>query len=258
MALSIRRPILDKYLRIVCGLSLCVGVLLSPASAQRPIGRVGPTGAPAAPPVIHTPMDHAPLYRAPIYQPTLSRPSYVPLRPSMRRPLPTLGSLTVRPPFRPIRPPIVIFNIFPPLAGPFWFFGSCWWTACDQFWFSGLTYDAFSDGWSPANVAPPLAIPVYVYGDESQDVPQLFLKDGTILNVNDYWLIDDQLHFLMLEEQETKPTEHVIPFDALDLQKTVDVNTRRGFHFMLRNEPVDQYMRDHPDEPHPQPSPQHS
>ncbi len=85
-----------------------------------------------------------------------------------------------------------------------------------------------------------------MYGEESQDLPQLFLKDGTVLNVTDYWLVDDLLHFTMIEQEGTTPVEHVIPFEALDLQRTIDVNTGRGFHFMLRNEPVEQYMRDHP------------
>jgi len=39
---------------------------------------------------------------------------------------------------------------------------------------------------------------MYAYGEERPDVPQLFLKDGTILNVTDYWLVDDQLHFTMI------------------------------------------------------------
>ncbi len=78
-----------------------------------------------------------------------------------------------------------------------------------------------------------------------------FLKDGTILNVTDYWLIDDQLHFAMIEENGTKPAERVIPFDALDLQTTVDANARRGFRFTLRNEPFEQYVRDHPESPTP-------
>jgi hypothetical protein len=85
------------------------------------------------------------------------------------------------------------------------------------------------------------------YGEESPDLPQLFLKDGTILNVTDYWLVDDQLHFTMIEEEGGNPVEHVIPFDALDLQKSADVSKRRGFRFMLRNEPVEQYLRDHPE-----------
>jgi hypothetical protein len=89
--------------------------------------------------------------------------------------------------------------------------------------------------------------PVYVYGEGGPDLPQLFLKDGTILNVTDYWLVDDELHFTMIEENGTKPAEHVIPFDVLDLQTTVDANTRRGFRFTLRNEPFEQYLRDHPE-----------
>lgn len=91
--------------------------------------------------------------------------------------------------------------------------------------------------------------PIYVYGAKGRDLPQLFLKDGTILNVTDYWVVDGQLHFTMIEDDETKPMEHAIPFDALDLQKTVDSNTRRGFNFMLRNEPFEQYVRDHPEDP---------
>ena len=101
------------------------------------------------------------------------------------------------------------------------------------------------------NVSQVYEPPVYVYGEERPDLPQIYLKDGTILNVTDYWLVDDQLHFMMIEENGTTAMEHVIPFDALDLQTTVDANTRRGFRFMLRNEPVERYLRDHPDGPPP-------
>jgi hypothetical protein len=65
--------------------------------------------------------------------------------------------------------------------------------------------------------------------------------------VTDYWLVDGQLHFTMIEEEGTRPVEHVISFDELDLQKTVDVNTWRGFRFVLRDQPIDQYLSDHPD-----------
>ena len=54
---------------------------------------------------------------------------------------------------------------------------------------------------------------------------------------------------LLEAKAEMKPEEQVIPFDELDLQKTVDVNTNRGFRFMLRNEPFEQYVRDHPEGP---------
>ena len=42
--------------------------------------------------------------------------------------------------------------------------------------------------------------------------------------------------------------KHVIGFDELDLPTTIDVNTQRGFRFVLRNEPLEQYLRDHPDQ----------
>ena len=87
-----------------------------------------------------------------------------------------------------------------------------------------------------------------MYGDYRRDLPQLYLKDGTMYSVTDYWLVDNQLHFTMIEEGGTKSVEHVIGFDELDLQTTIDVNTQRGFRFVLRNEPLEQYLRDHPDQ----------
>jgi hypothetical protein len=50
-----------------------------------------------------------------------------------------------------------------------------------------------------------------------------------------------------LEEGATKPAEHVIPLDELDLQKTIDVNTRRGFRVVLRDKLWQQYLKNHPD-----------
>ena len=41
--------------------------------------------------------------------------------------------------------------------------------------------------------------------------------------------------------------EDAAPIGDLDVQKTVDVNTRRGFRVVMRDEPVEQYMHDHPD-----------
>ena len=90
-----------------------------------------------------------------------------------------------------------------------------------------------------------------MYGDEREDRPQLYLKDGTILNVTDYWVVDNQLHFKVIEETGARPVEQSIPFEELDLQKTVDANTQRGFRFLLRNEPFEQYVRDHPEGPPP-------
>lgn len=100
-----------------------------------------------------------------------------------------------------------------------------------------------------ANEAPNFYGSGLDYGLDTDETPQLYLKDGSILNVTDYWLLDDQLHFTIVQDYGAKPVEEVIPFEALDLQKTVDVNTRRGFRFLLRNEPLEQYVRDHPEGP---------
>jgi hypothetical protein len=99
--------------------------------------------------------------------------------------------------------------------------------------------------------------PVYIYGGERQDFPQLFLQDGTVLNVTDYWVVDGQLHFKLIETIGQNPVEHSVPFEELDLQKTVDANTARGFRFVLRNAPVEQYLHDHPEGPPPALPPAH-
>ena len=75
---------------------------------------------------------------------------------------------------------------------------------------------------------------------------RLYLKDGTVYSVTDYWLVNGDLHFKTVEENGTKVVEQTIDFDRLDLQKTIDVNTQRGFRFVLRNEPLEQYLMDHP------------
>lgn len=103
--------------------------------------------------------------------------------------------------------------------------------------------------YGPGIYEPPIETqvwPLYIYGDESARFVQLYLKDGTVYNVIDYWLVNNQLHFKTVEENGTKVVEHIIDFDQLDLQKTVDVDTQRGFRFVLRDEPMDQYLQDHP------------
>jgi hypothetical protein len=98
-------------------------------------------------------------------------------------------------------------------------------------------------------VAPPLVIyePEYAYYGGPRDFVLLFLKDGTEYSVTDYWFMKDEVHFIVLEEGGTKSVEQVIGLDELDSQKTIDVNTRRGFRLVRRDEPLEQYLRDHPD-----------
>jgi hypothetical protein len=240
MSPLVRRSILNKFLMVVsCTLTICIPTML--AMAQHAAVRSAGGGArTSAAPISHVPISSATGIHAPISIPRTS------VAPSSG----ALGAVGFRPPRHPIRPfpPVLVVYESPfLLGGPFRGLDSCWWATCDRFWSSALGYTTVSSP-SPANyVLQPYESPVYVYGEERPDLPQLFLKDGTILNVIDYWLVDDHLHFTMSEENGSKPAEHVIPFDALDLQTTVDVNTRRGFRFMLRNEPFEQYLRDHPE-----------
>jgi hypothetical protein len=197
----------------------------------------------------------------------------------------TLGSRTPRgpnaPPFPPLRGPVFpgrpIFPIFGPpgfgfFGSPFFGlglgfgFGSAWWPSCGPYWgwgygCNGLSYYGYGPGYElgysnnlegqvenqsgPEMYEYPSATsPIFVYG-EDQELVQLYLKDGTVYNVADYWLVNDQIHCTTVEGATT--VEHVFNFEELNLQKTIDVNTARGFKFVLRNEPIEQYLRDHPD-----------
>ena len=255
MALLFRRSILIKSSMARCGVFLlAVCAITAPALAQHP-GRVAGAAPIPTPPIVRAPVYHPPVYQAPVYRTPIYAPLYVPRIPSLS-PVRPLSTIAFPPTLRPIRPalPIIQIYIFPLVAGQFWPSYFCWWATCDQFWASAFLYNAAPiSSWNPANYLPPA--PVYVYGEQPRELPELFLNDGTVLNVTDYWLVDSQLHFMMNEEEGTKPAEQVISFDELDLQKTVDVNTRRGFRFMLRNEPFEQYVRDHPEGPPPTISP---
>jgi len=255
MSPLVRRLIAKKFFIVVsCTLAVCVSTTLALAQHPAPHSAAGPVHT-YAPPISHVPispapMTHAPIIHAPvIHAPTIYAPySRVPIAP-MSGSRGAAGFLPSRRPIRRFPPVLIIFESPALLGGPSWGLNSCWWATCDLFWSWPLAYTTVSSPGPTNYISQTYETTVNVYGEESEDLPQLFLKDGTILNVTDYWLVDGQLHFTMIDQNVTKPAEQVIPFDALDLQTTVDANTRRGFHFMLRNEPVDQYLRDHPDAP---------
>lgn len=108
----------------------------------------------------------------------------------------------------------------------------------------------------------------YVFGLEGSELIWLYLKDGTVFGVTDYWFMNGQVHFRMASEafepqqdssgRNRRGSEHVINLDELDVQRTIDVNTARGFRVVLRDAPLERYLRDHPSEtppdlsPHPQ------
>lgn len=239
------------------GLSIAVSAFLvstpTPTLAQHPVAP--PPHPPAAPMHVYAP----PVYRAPVVSsPVMRPPVYAPISTPFRTT--TVASPgahhpgIILPPVRPIRPirpifPLIIIYPSPFLFGqPFWGFNGCWDLNCNSFWPWTIEYTNISAPGPTNYVLQASETPIYVYGDEREDRPQLYLKDGTILNVSDYWVVDNQLHFKVVETG-ARPVEQVIPFEELDLQKTIDANTQRGFRFLLRNEPLEQYLRDHPDGP---------
>ena len=93
--------------------------------------------------------------------------------------------------------------------------------------------------------------PDYVFvGSSSPSHPQLVFKDGTTYTVSDYWRVDDQLHFITVEDGGTKSVPHSVLFDTLDLQKTKDAAEAQGFHFVIRDEPIQQYLEHHAEHQH--------
>ena len=230
------------------------------AFAQHPVGPgPHPAGTPVhvyAPPIYHAPVVTTPILRPPVmYAPSSGRSAFVP----SGAPRTTIVLPPVRP-IRPIRPfpPLILFYPSPFVFGePFLGFNLCWDPSCNWFWPWTIGYTSVSLPVPTNYVLQVSQTPVYVYGDEREDRPQLYLKDGMILNVTDYWVVDNQLHFKVIEESGQKSVERAIPFDELDLQKTIDANTQRGFRFLLRNEPFEQYVRDHPEGPPPAVTPPH-
>jgi hypothetical protein len=160
------------------------------------------------------------------------------------------------------------YYFYPPFYGFGFGLGAFGWGACDPFW--GWNFGCYgSPYYGPgygygfgSNVYPyeqnndqtygqtygqTYQAPPILYSEAERQYVTLYLKDGTIYDVSDYWLVDNQLHFATAPEGGQRATEGVINFGELDLQRTIDVNTQRGFHFVLRNEPIEQYIQDHPD-----------
>jgi hypothetical protein len=133
-------------------------------------------------------------------------------------------------------------------------FNSFWWPYwCPYYWGWGFNcygwpsysygygFGTYTPNYSPEgqSVAPTNGYRAQRYDEERHGLPQLYLKDGTVYDVTDYWLENGQIHFTVPGESGTKSVEHVIGFDELDVQRTVDVNTQRGFGFVLRSEPTE-------------------
>ena len=197
-----------------------------PAAGGRANG--GPVSAPHVipPRAPILPAEHAPISHPPVV--------FGPRAGFGQRPIFIRHRVFLRPPFfRGILYPAWFLN-----CGPAW----VWGFGCGDWRLPEYDTEYY--------IPPPPQIyeyPQYMYYGGPRDFVLLFLKDGTAYSVTDYWFVKDEVHFTLLEEGGTKSVEQVIGLDELDLQKTIDVNTRRGFRIVRRDEPMEQYLRDHPD-----------
>jgi hypothetical protein len=91
----------------------------------------------------------------------------------------------------------------------------------------------------------PFSPTYYFIGNESASHPRLVFKDRMTYTVEDYWRVDDQLHFITSEEGGTKSVPHTVPFADLDVQATTDALATQGFRFVVRDEPIEQWLQHH-------------
>jgi hypothetical protein len=103
----------------------------------------------------------------------------------------------------------------------------------------------FSTPYSANQSIVPFSPNYFFLPSESASHPQLIFKDGTTYTVADYWRVDDQLHFITSEEGGTKSVPHTAPFGDLDVQRTTDAATAQGFRFLVRDEPIEQWLQHH-------------
>lgn len=239
MARRILRGSILKYMTIAA-------CMIAWACVQTPAARAQHFGG--APPISHGPI----VARGPMMGGPMMRPGFTPA--------PAVGAFGTRSLF--VARPFGAFGSFFPFygnpfffGGPFffgyssvWRFNLCWW--CDLWWMWGYGYRTVPF-YEYGNYMPQPYVYSYTYsyaltyGEERPELPQLYLKDGTVLNVIDYWVVNGELHFKMNENGRI--TEHVIPYSDLDEQKTKEMAEARGFLFVVRDEPVKEYLKHHPD-----------
>jgi hypothetical protein len=269
-----QRAIAAKHL--VRLLALCAFVFVaigsqSPSAfAQRPVARAPVVRAPAVPRAV---------------PPRVAPPrATVPHAGGVGRPIsigsPRTGIIGGRPfGFRPR-----------PFVGPIFFFPffnqQFFWSEEAFSFFAPVCGVVIGAGWAPGGdsscspvsvtpsppppnyvLRPSYELPEYYYDLEGPPLIWLYLKDGTVFGVSDYWFVNDEVHFRMSDEAVARsvegenryeqPREHVISFDQLDVETTVRVNSARGFRVVRRPEPLELYLRDHPNESPPDLEPPH-
>lgn len=234
--------ILKSFLVLATFVAALTGLGPPSAFAQHPGGRVVAPGHASLP--VHVPVPR-------VVVPPVSRFPVFPARPISGLEAPDFGFRT-GPIFFPRRGAFFFRGTFVGFGAELWL-ESYWLTNCGSLWtweFGCYNLPAYPNSYGTYLIPQPYQVPVYVYGEERHDEVQLFMKDGTIYNVTDYWFVGDELHFTMLQELSdggVRNVERVISVDELDLTTTIDVNTKRGFRLVKRDEPWRKFLQDHPD-----------
>lgn len=130
-----------------------------------------------------------------------------------------------------------------------WQFDYFSWVNCSPYWgwgvgCNGLPLDG--NGFENYVTRPAYEILLYRYGGEPRELMELYMKDGSVYDATDYWFVNGQIHFTMIEEDGTKAVEQAMDLDELDFQTTIDVNTRRGFRMVMRDKPWPEFLHDYP------------
>ncbi len=86
---------------------------------------------------------------------------------------------------------------------------------------------------TPFALGTPVTDPVTANVAISAPTVLVYLKDGTMLAANDYWLADGQFHYTV-----KYGGENVIGMDQVDVQKSIDENLKRGVKFTLKARPA--------------------
>lgn len=168
-----------------------------------------------------------------------------------------------------------------PFGSPFFGFGLGFFPSCNPFWagpwaygcggfgylndydygpgiYSNYEPDYFESEQPPETGLAPEELQNYQYipaPEESSPeeieaekiLVVLYLKDGSVYAVTNYWIADGKLHY-----RTSYGGEDSIDLNDLDLQKTVDVNAKRGVPFTLKPSP-DQNSPNQPQPPPDQP-----
>jgi len=135
-------------------------------------------------------------------------------------------------------------------------FHGVWWPTCapalGEMWNWGYNcYPSTFYGYGYENFAAltPYEAPVYWYAGAPPEEIWLYRNDGTMQAVTDYWFVNGEVHYQTSEDDPSNPAApHAFRYDDLDVQKTIFVNSRRGFRIVFRDAPWQQWMKDHPEQ----------